>query len=207
MSIQGLLNTALSAFAVIPGFDIVGVFDQNFNQLFNQARPLKLRVKEQAKVMQHPVETGIVITDHEIFEPIEIELSLLLTGGGITSLIQGGDFFNNYRSLYSEIRNLYEKGVLLTVQTKTATYQNMIIQAMPHEETSDVYDGIVLAVRFSEVQYVTAQYATLPPSDVQDPSNASTQQSGQKQPSDATAAQNGQASTLLKGFRTIGNHL
>lgn len=157
--------------------------------------------------MRHPLETGAVITDHEIFEPIEIELSLMLTGGGVTSLLQGGDFFSNYRSLYSQIRTLYQTGTLLTVQTKTANYPNMVIEKMPHQETPDVYDSIVLAVNFTEAQFVTAQYATLPPSSVVNPTDASTQQSGQQQPIDASASQQAQASSALKLARSAGTHL
>ncbi len=34
--------------------------------------------------MEHPVESGIIITDHRIILPVEIELSLILTSSNLS---------------------------------------------------------------------------------------------------------------------------
>lgn len=192
-NIQSIISSSLQVASIIPGKDIVGVFDDNFNQLFQQARPVKLRVFPNSKLMRHPIETGTKITDHQIFEPVEIELDLILNGGGILSLINGGQFFSNYQSLYNQINTYYKNGSLLTIQTKVGTYPNMVIEKMPHEETPEMFDAVLVKVKFSEALIVQAQYATLPPKSVVDPTNASTQQIGEQQTFAATDAQITQA--------------
>lgn len=156
--------------------DIVAVFDENFSQVFENARPVKAMVKEYAKVMEHPIETGATITDHRVIQPIEIELSMILAS-------------DDYRSVYQQIRQLYLDATLLTVQTKTATYENMLISEMPHDEDPDQFDSVILALRMKEVDFVTATFGTLPASKVANPVNASTTQSGEKQSKAVTTRQ------------------
>src|SRR5271168_940975 len=136
---------------LIPSYasDLVAIFDQDFNQLFIQARAIKAEVKEQSKLMQHPIETGAIITDHRIVMPIEIELSLLLVS-------------SDYAGIYKQIKQYYTNGTLLVVQTKTGIYQNQLIEALPHEESPEIYSGITIALSLKEVIFVTAQYAITP---------------------------------------------
>ena len=194
VNILSLVSTSLSALAILPSQDVVAVYNQNFQQVFAQARPLKAKIIQKAKVMEHPVETGIVITDHDIFEPIEIELSMMIQG--ITSLISLIEGNVNAKSVYAQIQSLYSSGALLTVQTNTATYSNMIIEAMPHEESPEYYDAIPISIKLRQVQFVTAQYETLPPQNVANPADASIQQAGQVQTTDASSSQ-AQAAALL----------
>jgi hypothetical protein len=129
--------------------DYVAVFDQNYTQIFKQARAIKATIKEQAKVMEHPVESGIIITDHRIILPIEIELSLIL---------QSPD----YEDVYKTIRSYYLNGTLLTVQTRAGIYNNQIISSMPHEEDPSIYDALTIALNLKQVQFVTAQFGIVP---------------------------------------------
>lgn len=161
---MGLLDVRLPNFSA----DAVAVFDEGFNQVFENARPIKAKVYESAKVMEHPVETGVMVTDHRVINPVEIELSLILTA-------------LDYRSVYQQIKQIYRDATLLTVQTKTDSYLNMIISDMPHDEDPDLFDAIAIAVKLKEVLYVTAQFGTLPASRVANPVNASTVQKGEQQ--------------------------
>ena len=69
-------NTILSSASQ----DVVGVFDQQtFSQVFSDARPIKAKVNETASVMSHPVEDGTIITDHKIINPVDIELSMIIS--------------------------------------------------------------------------------------------------------------------------------
>lgn len=139
--------------SLIPFFaaDIVAVFDQDFNQVFRQARALKAVVKESAKVMEHPVETGATITDHRVILPVEIELSLI---------VQAFD----YADVYKTIRQYYLNATLLTVQTKSDTYSNQLISSMPHEEDPSTYDTLAIALTLKQVQFATAIYSVRPKS-------------------------------------------
>ena len=159
--------------------DTVAVFDQDFRQVFPSARALKAVVKENAKLMEQPVESGAVITDHRIILPIEIELSFVL---------QAQDYLDTYRA----IKQYFLNGTLLVVQTRSGVYQNQLIASMPHEEDPAQYDTLVMAVSFKQVQFVTPQFTVRP----QRPSNVSTVKRGEIQPSTRTPSP-----TTLKSWK------
>jgi hypothetical protein len=162
--------------------DVVAIYDQNFNQLFELARPLKATIKEDSKVMEHPLETGATVVDHSVILPVEIELSIIPTRG-------------EYRDVYQRIRQSFYNRELLTVQTKTGLYQNQLIQSMPHEEEAELFDTITLALKLREAQFVEAQFNKLPPRAVRNPSNSSTVDKGQQQPT-----QSSRGSSILFGI-------
>lgn len=163
-----LIDTLLPSFA----FDTVAVFDQDFNQIFKEARAIKAVVKEQAKVMEHPIETGAVITDHRVILPVEIELSLILKPA-------------NYQDTYKVIRSYYLNSTLLVVQTKTAIYENQLISAIPHEETPDLYDAIALTLSLRQALFVTPAGGISP----ENPTDTTTVDRGQQGISSANATQ------------------
>lgn len=150
--------------------DVVCVLDGTLTQVFATARPIKATIKEEAKAMEHPLETGAVVTDHRVVLPVEIELSLVLGAA-------------DFRGTYRQIRDLFAKGELLTVQTRTDSYRNMTITGMPHEESPDAYDVINLGLMLKEVLYVEAQFSDLK---VSKPADARTVQRGEQQPQATT---------------------
>lgn len=163
--------------------DVVAIFDQSFRQVFTLARPIKAIVKESAKIMEHPLETGATIIDHSITLPVEIELSMIPTRG-------------EYVDVYNRIRQAFKNRELFAVQTKTGLYENQLISDLPHDEDPELFDTISLALKLREVQLVTAQFASLPPRKVRNPSNASTVNRGQQQPTESPP---GKGSSVLFG--------
>lgn len=163
---RNLANNILGQFLY---FDAVAVYDQTFRQIFVTARPLKASVNPPSKLMQHPIENGSVITDFRVLLPIEIELSMLLTG-------------DEYASMYQQIYNTYLRGDLLIVTTKVGMFVNMIIAAMPSDETPEMFDVLPMAIRLQQVQIIRTQYQALPPADVAAPADTSTVKSGEQQP-------------------------
>jgi len=138
-------NTLLPVF----GVDSVAVFNQEFKQVFRDARALKAVVKETSKVMEHPVESGIIITDHRIILPIEIDLALILSSG-------------DYQSVYEEIRGYYLNATILTVQTRSGVYNNMLIASMPHEEDPTMYEALAVALTMKQVLFAVAKFGVVP---------------------------------------------
>ncbi len=128
--------------------DVVCVLDGTLSQVFERARPIRANVMEGSKPMEHPVETGATITDHRVILPVEIELSMLLAS-------------EDYQGTFRQIRDLFHKGELLTVQTRADSYRNMVIAALPHEETSDQFDALTVGLALKEVIYVEAQFSEL----------------------------------------------
>jgi hypothetical protein len=146
--------------------DVVCVLDANLSQVFATARPIKAVIKEESKAMEHPLETGAIVTDHRVILPVEIELSLVLSA-------------EDYRGTYRQIRDLFYKGELLTVQTRTESYRSMVIASMPHEENADAFDVVMQALTLKEAQYVEAQFTD---AKVARPRDSRTVQRGEQQP-------------------------
>ena len=139
------MPTLLETLLPTTAYDQVAVYDQDFNQVFPLARSIKAVVKEEAKVMEHPLENGATITDHRVILPVEIELSMILPTPG-------------YQDTYRQIRQYYLNATLLNVQTKSGVYYNQLIAAIPHEENPDLYDAISLALTLKEAQFATTTY-------------------------------------------------
>jgi hypothetical protein len=174
---MALLNQAITFIASqLPSFasDPVAIFTQDYQQLFSNARAIKASVKEDSKVMEHPVETGAIIVDHRIILPVEIELSLILTS-------------NDYKNTYHQIRDYFYNGTLLIIQTRSGIYQNQLIQSMPHEEDPTQYDVLTLVLNTKQVIFVTAQYGTTP----KNPANTNTVDRGVQQGTTANGVQTG----------------
>lgn len=121
--------------------DAVAVFDSNFNQVFQNARPMEAEVIPRARLMDHPRETGELNTDYKIILPTEIILPVMIAAPF-------------YRNTYQEILNLWNTSELLMVQCKAANYPNMVISEPPHRETPDKFDVITMHLRLREIQIV-----------------------------------------------------
>ena len=80
------INTLLSGLSTVADFlinfnahDTIGFFDQeSAEQVFYNARPLKVSVEETSMVMSHPTETGTILSDNQIINPIEITIPVFI---------------------------------------------------------------------------------------------------------------------------------
>jgi len=164
--------------------DVVCVLDSSFAQVFADARAVKLSVNRSSKAMEHPLETGVTITDHRIILPTTAELSVVISS-------------EQYRAVYQQVAELFRRGELLTVQTRVDSFSNMLIEKMPHDESPDMLDGVAVAISLKEAKFVTPQYSTLPPKKVVRPKDSDTVKRGQQQPTDSTK----QGSILSSWFK------
>lgn len=158
-TLNNLLTNALK-------IDVVAVLNQDsLQQVFANARPLKAIVKETAKVMEYPVETGAVISDHKVNNPTEIEMLFIIPSDA-------------YSTAFQEIRNAWLNATMLSVQTRVGTYRNMIIADRPHEEDPEMFNAITQSIRFKEVLFVAgsniAEQSNLQNYEPIDPQNAQT---------------------------------
>lgn len=152
--------------------DVVAVYDQSYNQMFPMARPVKINVTPRSKLMDHPIEDGSVITDFRIILQTEVELAVLCTG-------------ESYQDVFQEVKAAYLSGEVFTIVDKADTYFNMMVETMPYDLTSDMYDGIPIGVRFREIQLVAAQYQPLAAADVKNTDDQSTMNTGETTPKEA----------------------
>lgn len=137
-----LVNDAILGLNLLTGSlnsDVVAVLNQqNFEQLFQEARPVGARISETSRVMEHPVESGTMIADHRIIDPRTIEMLMIVNAA-------------DYSGAFQQIRSAWLNATLLTVQTKAAVYQNMIIQNLPREEDPEKFDVTTVALQMKEV--------------------------------------------------------
>ena len=164
--------------------DVVAVLASDFTQVFPRARALKATVMRTSKAMEHPLETGATITDHRIILPVTIELSMILSSG-------------DYAAVYQQVRDLFRRGELLTVQTRVDSFPSMLIEKMPHDETPEMFDGVAMALSLKEAQFVQPQFSALRVANVSKPKDASKVERGQQQPTEAPPEKK---ASVLSGF-------
>jgi len=165
--------------------DVVCVLDEALAQVFEKARPMKAEVKEESKTMEHPLETGSTITDHRIILPVVVELSMLLAT-------------EDYAATYNQIKDLFLRAELLTVQTRVGTFTSMLIEKMPHDESADMQDACMLALTLKEAKFVSPQFSTLK---VASPRDSNTAKRGEQQPKSTPPATQRSGSILSGVFR------
>lgn len=153
--------------------DVVGIFGQGFSQVFPLAKPIKLIADETAKAFEHPVEDGVVITDHIIFQPNEIEIAFILPQ-------------NNYRSVFQQMDQIFRAATVLSVQCRATTYTNMYIYKKPHTEDTDLFNTIAVVLRLRQIIKAAGGQA-LPATSVENPVDQSTINNGLQQPGTTTA--------------------
>ncbi len=161
--------------------DVTAVLNADFVQVFEKARAMKGTFSPTSKTREHPLETGATVTDHRIILPVTASLSLILSA-------------DDYKETYQQIRDLFIKGELLTVQTRVASFESMLIEKMPHDESADMLDGVIVALSLKEAQFVTPQFALIK---VAKPKNSKTVPRGQQQPAEAPPARK---SSILGSF-------
>lgn len=174
---SGFLQRVLASVSGFTGFaadryasDATQVFDmETFDQLIRTARPMRVNVNESARVMEHTVESGATIVDHRIINPVEVRIDMLLMR-------------DEYRATYATIKNLFNQGKLLGVQTRTSTHQNMLISGLPQEEDAELFDVLPLTLTLIEVKFVQSAATAISASQASAPQYVDTTNSGRKNP-------------------------
>lgn len=121
--------------------DEVAIIDQTtFKPLFDGVQFLKAKTSNTTSVMSHPVEDGSKVSDHVVFNLVEIEMSAILP---ITD-----------KTAYYQIREYYKKSILVAVQTRTDYYSNMVISAIPDDEDAEMFSSVAMGIKLTEFRAV-----------------------------------------------------
>lgn len=155
--------------------DVVAIYRaEDMSQVMSALRPLSASIFETAELMEHPVEDGSMIADHLVLNPTDVELPCVVQAVDIPAVID-------------EARELHVGGVLLTVQTRSGSVLNMVLTAIPREETPASLDAPNVLLRLRQARFVEAEYGELKAGQVQEPKNASTTARGQQPARPASA--------------------
>jgi len=120
--------------------EVIGIYDNNFNALFQEAKYIKASVSDTSMIFEHPLEDGSKIADYKVSNPIEIQLQIMLLGA-------------DYRNTYKAIKKIDTNATALTIQTRTDVYSNMYISSMPYEEDNTISDGIKIAISLKQALF------------------------------------------------------
>lgn len=143
----------------------------------------RIAVEDVAKVFEHPLETGAVIIDHEVFEPK-------------TAIIQAY-ISNDDANTLKELEYLYLSGVTLRIRAGNKIIDKVVINQKPYEITGSVFDKTLYSISFKEAQEVSPTYTALPKA--RNASNTSRINSGVKQAKPAPAKKSWLKSALSGG--------
>lgn len=132
----------------------------------NGTSVLNCRVVEDSRLCEHPTESGVMITDHKVINPVEIDIRLSVPSIG-------------YNAIYNELENLFMQSTELRIKTKAGWFYNMVLQGLPHEESPESYDRIVFDLHFSEIIKITPQFVKLELANVKNITDSDTKKLGE----------------------------
>ena len=96
----------------------------------------------------HPIETGQVITDASIINPVSAELNIVMP----TAF---------YTTIFEEVMNYYKEKKKIVMLTKFGVYSDMVISAMPYKLEHGTVDRPVIALRLRQIMEVQPTYETV----------------------------------------------
>lgn len=141
--------------------------EENLTEVLTGLQITRIAIEDNAKLFEHPIETGAVITDHEIFDP---------NRGVIQAYISNDD-----AETLTELMQLYKSGTPLKIRAGNQIIPKALIASKPFEINGAVFDKTLYSIAFKEYYEVTPTYSKMPPRKVRNKANASRVNKGVKQ--------------------------
>lgn len=130
-------------------FTPVQILDNDdFSILFSDSSPMRVSVLDEKRATRFKVEDGGERSDHIVKNAIELNIELIASGVSA-------------RSQFQAVQQAFDNNRLVIVQTKMRSYENMLIESFPHEETQQIYDGVIIPLRLIEWRTVNAEFGEL----------------------------------------------
>lgn len=155
--------------------DITKVYildNDTLQELWAGSDIMSLSISETSKATRYAVEDGTSRNDHVIQNPVEITMNIVLTG--------------EVARLFQLLKQTYLERNLVTIQTKTDVYTNMLVEEIPHDQDAGMTDGVTVSVRFVEWREVVPEYGELTMSRVANPNQSDTVSRGSQATSEAS---------------------
>lgn len=149
---------------------------------------MDVSVKETSTPTKYAVEDGTNRNDHIIYNPTEIGMRFTLAG--------------DVSQLFNAIKQTYTERALVTVQTRTEVYADMIVTGIPQEQSGAAMDAVMLDISLSEWREVVPEYGELTQARVAKPEQSSTVKRGSQATSETPDAK--QESVMLSIKRAFG---
>lgn len=158
--------------------------NETLKVIFESANVMRLDIDNEKKATRFEVESGAVRSDHVIDSLVEVMIDLVLVGDGAV-----GDF--------AALEDYYNNRKLVTVQSRMKVYPNLLVEAMPHTESGDIFDGSIIGMRLVEWKEVVPEYGALRQEQVVNPDHSSTQQRGRQSGIETNEAEGQKGRSIL----------
>ena len=144
----------------------IAIYGEGGDELLSSASIISCSVNDSSKLMEHPVESGAVISDYKVFNPVTATVVVALTE-------------TEYASEFAEIYGAYKNCEYVTLQTKTKVYTNLQILSLPHEATFRNVSRPTITINLKEALVVEAAFTQ--GSNLKNPANTNTKDMGHVQ--------------------------
>lgn len=161
------------------------------NEVLSGISVLNYSVRDDSQFITHPIETGATISDHHVYNPIQITLNAAFPPKGfalaqisVVDLLYGRG--QTFEETYEQLSLLYKTSAKLTIKTDADVYDNMYITSIPTDISPDNADRQIYSITFEQALTVSPQYITLKATQVKNPANSSYKKTGEVLPVSAT---------------------
>lgn len=128
--------------------------------VFSFDATLSEQATDSADLTDHPVETGVDLTDHLKLNPTELQLTGIISGAPFPR--QGLPSIDREREAYQQLLELHRRGETVTIVTGLRVYRNMLLTTVTVGRSEGGEQAIRPQCTFREVQFGTAATINIP---------------------------------------------
>ena len=181
------------------------VYNQFDDEVLSGMSVLSYNVNNDSQFIEHPIESGAKISDHHVFNPIEISCKVAMPyKSSILDIPDLQDFVfgssESFEDTYNQLKDYYRYSVPLRIKTEADVYDNMYISSLPTDVDSSTADRQIFYISFKQALTVEPQYIKMSANKVKNASNASYSKNGEMQASKLNEEASSKSKSWLKGI-------
>ncbi|MDR1687269.1 MAG: hypothetical protein LBS21_01495 [Clostridiales bacterium] len=136
----------------------VSINGVEFDALIEENRSLE------ADAPSYPVETGFMVSDSIILQPMTLDMILILTNTPVTWKDRHSASPTRVADVTKQLEELYFSKTPVTVMTSEATYRNMAILSIELTKTVEMGTSREIPISFQEIRVTESRTVTIPDS-------------------------------------------
>lgn len=145
---------------------MITIFNGSGGETLAEFHPLHIIVGRTRRLTEYAIEDGSTLSDHIVDDPLEVTIDMIVT--------------EEMEQAYSSLVTEWQAKTPMSIQTRTAVYDDMMLIGIPHEEPADMI-GVTITLRFRQVRTATPKTGEAPmrTSTVKSPVQSDTQNRGE----------------------------
>lgn len=101
--------------------------------------PMRVTIHNHVTISRHPIETGEVVMDNKVYQPVEVEVNCLVDC----------EFFDSVmRTLEKLLQD--KSGMTFMIRTKTDDIEGLLLYDIVETQTTEKYDVVDITLKFIE---------------------------------------------------------